>query len=132
MIKHTLSVLAFMVITLAVQGGSHFWANKAHYDALTFTRDQPIMLMGIAAMIIQGIIMTTALHIWRGPDAQLGQGILIAVAFGLFLSSYISLAEPAKYAAPSILQWIRVEAVSTILQFGTFGILLGLIHRKFA
>ena len=58
---HLLSILAFMAITFAAQGTSHFLVNKAHFDAVGFLRDEPIMALGFATMILQGGAMSLAL-----------------------------------------------------------------------
>ena len=57
-------------------------------------------------------------------------GFFLSLCFGLFLWSYIGLAEPAKYAAPSIESWVLVEGLASGIQFTVFGIALGFIHSK--
>jgi hypothetical protein len=46
------------------------------------------------------------------------------------LIAYIALAEPAKYAAPDIMAWMRIEVIVGLLQFSVFGFVLGFIHSK--
>ncbi|WP_299869778.1 hypothetical protein [uncultured Roseobacter sp.] len=131
MIPHVLSVIAFMVVTFAAQGLSHFVVNKAHFDSVGFLRPDPIMMMGFAVMIIQGTILSISLQIWKGEAAQIRDGLLISLMFGVFLVSYIALTEPAKYTVPSIAVWIRIELTVGLLQFGIFGLVLGFIHQRF-
>ena len=123
-----LTVLAFMVISFAVQGLSHFVINAEHFASISFARPDPILPMGLTAMIIQALILSFVMtRLW--PDgASFRQGVSVSVCFGLFLGSYIVLAEPAKYAAPSIPSWMMVEATASFIQFSVFGVLLGLIH----
>jgi hypothetical protein len=128
---HVLSVVAFMAVTFAAQGLSHFVVNKAHFDAVGFLRSDPIMIMGFAVMVIQGAALSISLQAWKGEAAQIKDGVMISLIFGVFLVSYISLTEPAKYTVPSVAAWIRVELTVGLLQFGAFGLLLGWIHRKF-
>lgn len=132
MTKHLLSVLAFMMVTFAVQGLSHFLLNKDHFADIGFLRESPIMPLGFAVMIIEGWILSLALSRLAPKAPSLRDAMTVSLAFGLFLGSYIALTEPAKYAVPSILEWIKVEATVSTIQFGAFGVLLGLIHRKFA
>ncbi len=132
MMVHVLSVLAFVVVTFAVQATSHFVLNKAHYDGVGILRGDIIMSLGLVTMIVQGLIMSIALHMWRKGDVAIWDGMTVSLAFGLFLGTYISLTEAAKYQVPSVTDWIRVEALSSSLQFVAFGLLLGLIHRQFA
>lgn len=127
---HAFSVLGFMVVSFAAQGVSHFWINKEHFAGISHMREDPIIPMGLAAMVIQGLVMSLALQAWRGPDSTLANGFAVAIAFGLFLIAYIALAEPAKYAVPEIAAWMRIEVIVGLLQFSVFGLVLGFIHSK--
>lgn len=132
MMVHLFSVLAFIAVTFAVQATSHFVINKAHYDSVGILRSEIIMPLGFLTMTIQGLVMSLALQGWQGGAANLQHGLWIALAFGLFLGAYMSLTEAAKYEVPSIVAWIRTEAISTTIQFTAFGLALGLIHQRFA
>ncbi len=134
MIKHAISVLAFFFVTMAVQAGSHFVINVDHYYAIEFMRSEPIMPLGIAAIIIQAIIMSlltqhlSSNHSSRIANSIFKTGIIVSLSFGAFLSSYILLASPAKYSVSDIPQWILVEGSASLIQFSIFGVLLGIIH----
>ena len=132
MIKHLISIVAFVVVSFAVQGLNHFVINKAHYDEIDFARNEPVMAFGILAMIIQGTILTHAMTRIVSAGRLVKDGLIVSVAFGLFLTAYIALAEPAKYAAPSIPSWFMVEGLASTIQFVVYGAVLGFIHRKFA
>jgi hypothetical protein len=130
MIKTVLTVLAFMVVSFGVQGLSHFVINTDHFATITFMRSEPVMPMGFAAMIIEALIFSFVMsRLW--PDgATIQQALVVSACLGTFLASYIVLAEPAKYAAPSISAWMVVEGTASFIQFAVFGVLLGLIYRK--
>lgn len=132
MTKHLLSVLAFMLVSFGVQGLSHFVINQDHYAGIFFMRDEPIIALGLLAMILQGSTMTLALARSVPRQATVRDGLTVSLAFGLFLTAYIALAAPAKYAVPSISVWIGVEGLASLIQFSVFGVFLGLIHRKLA
>ncbi|HEV8365752.1 MAG TPA: hypothetical protein VGQ52_19720, partial [Gemmatimonadaceae bacterium] len=51
-----LTVLAYMIVTFGVQGASHFAINAEHYAAISIMRSEPIIPMGLASMIIQGLL----------------------------------------------------------------------------
>lgn len=132
MIKHILSVLAFMVVSFAVQGLNHFVINKSHYEKIDFARTEPVLALGFITMIIQGLILSFAMTKIVSTGSLVRDGLLVSLSFGLFLASYIALAEPAKYAAPSISSWFVTEGLVSTIQFLIFGLVLGFIHRKFA
>lgn len=130
MLKHFLSVLGFMIVSFSIQGLNHFVLNTTHYESIDFARAHPIMALGILAMLIQGSILTFAMTKLTNLDTRIRDGLVISLTFGLFLAAYIVLAEPAKYAAPSLASWMITEAIASLTQFTIFGFLLGLIHSK--
>ncbi len=129
MLEHGASILTFAVISFAVQGLSHFVINKAHFDNVAFTRPNPVIAMGVAVMILQGLVLSVALAVWKGGAATIADGLTVSGAFGLFLVSYIAVVEPSKYDVPSIRAWIRVEGLAGLVQFAAFGVALGAIHQ---
>ncbi len=129
--KHSLSVVAFILITFAVQGLNHFVINVEHYANVEFARPEPVMALGFLTMIVQGSILTLALGYVAPMGARIKDAMIVSLSFGLFLGFYIAVTEPAKYAAPSIPVWILTEGLASTIQFTLFGYVLGLIHRRF-
>lgn len=127
---HLLSVIGFMAVSFAAQALSHFVVNQDHFSSINYFRPNPIISMGLSAMIIQGLVISVSLRLWRGDRASLQDGLGTALLFGVFLASYISLVEPAKYLVPNIGAWMRVETMVSAIQFLLFGIVLGMIHAK--
>jgi hypothetical protein len=127
-----LTVVVYVLTTLAVQGGSHFLVNADHYAAMTIMRAQPIIAMGIGSMIVQGIIFALLFPTFNRGGRPVRNGLLFSWALGGFLASYIVLGEAGKYAIPSIPSWIAIEASVAFVQYTAFGVFLGLLHRKTA
>ena len=46
--------LIYLVATFVVQATSHFAINRAHYASVTFLRAEPIFVLGILSMLLQG------------------------------------------------------------------------------
>ncbi|MEM9587121.1 MAG: hypothetical protein AAGA03_07560 [Planctomycetota bacterium] len=126
--KHLLAIIAFIITTFAVQGLSHFVINKDHFASIEFMRDSPIMPLGFAVMVIQGLILSLALSTTSPGTVTVSSAYKRVFAFGLFLGSYIVLTEPAKYAAPSLPAWMMVEGTASFVQFALFGVVLWGIH----
>jgi len=125
-----LTVLAYMIVTFGVQGASHFAINAEHYAAISIMRSEPIIPMGLASMIIQGLLFAYLFPIFnRGPN-PIRNGVLFSWALGGFLASYIVLGEAGKYVVPSLGSWIIVELSVAAVQYTLFGLLLGLLHRR--
>lgn len=130
MLIHLLSLIAFMIVSFAVQGLSHFVINKDHFAGIDIMRPDPIIPLGLLAMVIQGLLISVALQMWRGSEAVLLDGVKVAFVFGLFLATYIVIVEPSKYAVPSITNWMMVEGIASFIQFSLFGLALGYVHQR--
>ncbi len=125
-----LTLGAFIVVSFAVQAGSHFVLNVEHYAGIPIMREAPIMPLGILAMVVQGTLAGVLYPSVRWADGRIRSGIAFAWVFGAFLGSYIVLAEPAKYLVPSVAGWMAVESMASFTQFTLFGVLIALIHRQ--
>ncbi len=124
------TVLAYVVSTFGVQGTSHFAINKDHYAAISIMRPEPLVPLGITAMLIQGLIFAWLFPVFRRAESPVKSGVVFSLTIGAFLASYIVLGEAGKYAVPSVSSWFVVELSSALVQFAVFGALLGLIHRR--
>jgi hypothetical protein len=125
-----LTVLAYMITTFGVQGASHFAVNAEHYAAISIMRAEPIVPMGLASMVIQGLVFAYLFPIFNRGRNPIWDGLIFSWFLGAFLASYIVLGEAGKYAIPSIGSWIAVELSTAAVQFTVFGTLLGLLHRR--
>jgi hypothetical protein len=123
------TVLAYIATTFAVQGGSHFGVNADYYAAIPIMRAQPIVAMGLASMVIQGLIFAWLYPAFAAGASTVRKAVLFSWTLGAFLASYIALGEAGQYAIPSISRWIAVEGSVALVQYTLFGVWLGLIHR---
>ena len=123
-----LTMLAFMVVSFGVQATSHFVLNAEHYASISIMRPDPMIPLGIAAMVIQGGVAAILFPLLAQPGAWLKSGLFVGWGLMLFLGSYIVLVEPSKYLVPSVSAWMLVEASASFIQFTLFGLGLGLIH----
>jgi hypothetical protein len=128
-VQVALTVVAYVLTTFAVQGTSHFAINAAWYASIPIMRAEPLIPLGIASMLIQGLIFAWLYPVFANGASTLRKSIVFAWLIGAFLASYIVLGEAGKYAIPSLSSWIVVEASAAFAQFTIFGVWLGLIHR---
>ena len=129
MLAHILSIIGYTGATLLVQGSSHFLVNKAHYDTITYDREQPLVALGISSMLIQGAILTYAFTRFMPNDGSLKSALSLAWMFGAFLLSYMALADAGKYPVPSISSWIWTETWVAAIQFTLIGAVLWAAHH---
>lgn len=125
-----LTVLAYIFATFAVQAVSHFVIASAHYKSITIMRPEPVVALGFLATIVQGLIFAVLFPLFNRSGSTTRNALFLSWAVGMFLLSYIALAEPAKYQIASIATWSGVETASAAIQFTLFGLLLGFIHRQ--
>ena len=130
--KHLLTVLGYVVATFAVQGASHFAVFAKHYADIGILRAQPEFMLGFASMLVQGTILSVVFARSRYTTESLTGAVKLAWLFGLFLLSYISLAEAGKYAIADVPSWIAVELSTGLVQFTLIGVFLWLAHRPSA
>lgn len=127
-----LTVVAYVFTTFAVQGTSHFVLNADHYAAIPIMRAEPLVPLGITAMLIQGLIFAWLYPVYANGASTVRRAIGFSWLVGGVLASYIVLGEVGKYAIPSVPDWMLVEAGAAFAQFTLFGACLGLIHRTVA
>lgn len=127
--QHILTVLGYIVATLATQATSHFVVFVQHYAAVTHIKADPIFPLGLLSMVIQGAALSFVFANSRFARGSLADAIKVAWLFGAFLISYIALAEAAKYSVPNVASWIAVEIAVGFVQFTLIGIVLWLAHR---
>ena len=125
-----LTVLAYVITTFGVQGTSHFAVNKDHFAAISIMRPEPMIALGVASMIVQGLIFAYLFPTFRRAQHPVRSALAFSLTIGAFLASYIVLGEAGKYAVPSVSSWIFVEGSAALVQYSIFGVLLGLLHRR--
>lgn len=127
--RHILTVLGYTFATFGTQGPSHFMIFSKHYSELTIMRAEPNFALGFSSMVIQGAILSFVYSRLR-RQGTLFEAVKVGWLFGLFLLSYIGLAEAGKYAVPDIASWIGVEFSVGLIQFTLIGVFMGLAHRQ--
>lgn len=121
---------AFVVASFAVQAVSHFAVAADHFASVPFMRAEPIMAMGVGTMLVQGLLLTWVFSRLGRAETLTRDALSFALAMGAFLGLYIAVVEPAKYAVPSIGNWMAVEGLAAAVQFGLFGLGLRLAFRR--
>jgi len=130
--KLGLFVLAYFVITMA-------WAYPWHilwFDALyaswgAITRDQPIVPLGIIAILIQGVVIGYLYpFFYKGIGHPVVQGIRFNLIIGLMTYTAMGFATAAKIQIEPISQFLLYHTVFQAIQFILTGAALGWIFRN--
>lgn len=128
--KHVLTMLGYVTATFAVQGAAHFAVFSRHYAAIGIIRAQPDFALGFSSMLIQGAVLSVVFARSRYVTESLTGAVKLSWLFGLFLLSYIALAEAGKYTIADVPAWMAVELSTGLVQFTLIGLFLWLAHRS--
>ncbi len=130
--KFWLGLIAYVVPSFPLAFMWHLKTFSANYAALELLRDQPILPMGFATMLLQG-----ALFSWAYPRqfdtnraSWLGSAASAFAFFGLLAWSFAVLATGAKIHMTSVRDFMMLETGWTLLQFAVTMPLLALAHRR--
>jgi hypothetical protein len=129
--KFWLGMIAYVVPSFPLAFAWHLKTFASNYAALDLLRDDPILPMGFATMLIQG-----ALFSWAYPRlfdtnraAWLGSAAKAFAFFGMLAWTYAVLAVAAKIHMVSVADFLVLETGWTILQFAVTMPLLAFVHR---
>ena len=127
-----LGVAAYLLPTFPIAFAWHLVVFAPAYDALAIYRPDPIIPLGLASMIIQGVIFSWAyprLFPWR-DGAILKNGMTYGLGLAALSWSFTTLAVAAKNIMGSVPTYIELETGFTLLQFVIVGPLIALAHRN--
>lgn len=126
-----LGVAAYLVPTFPIAYVWHLVLFAPAYDALGIYRADPVIPVGLASMVIQGVIFSFAyprLFPGRG-GAIFRPGLAYGLALAVLSWSFTTLAVAAKNIMSSVPTYMLLETGFTVLQFAVVGPLIALAYR---
>jgi len=127
-----LGFAAYVLPTFPIAFVWHLVLFEQKYQALRVYRDEPVIPLGLASMLVQGAIFS-----WLFPrvfpqnsGSFLKDGLLYGLGAGLLSWSFTTLAVAAKNAMTSVPDYMLLESAFTILQFAVAGPLIALAYRR--
>jgi hypothetical protein len=114
-----LAVAAYVLPTFPLGYAWHLSTFKAQYDALGLYRPDVIIPMGLASMIIQGLILAYLYpHLFSTARADwLTSSALFFLVFGSLAWTFLVLPVAAKFNMTSVSRFIVLETAFTVLQY---------------
>lgn len=129
--RFILTALAYIIPTMILGYAWHLLIFKDLYDKLgIYNRTEPIIPLGFASMIIQGLIIAYLFPFYAKNNYTIAGAIKFNLIIGLFLFSVSSLANAAKINVTDMKTWLLIQAAFHLLQFGVAGILIGLVNKR--
>ena len=129
--KSTLfGMLAYTVITFPLAVVWHVVLFEEKYRAFGYFEGEPNFILGLVTIIIQGGTLSFLYPFVAFTGNKIIRGLKYSLLIGLFFWSSHVLAFVAKQVVASSLSFVIMESFYLLLQFGLYGILIGIIFDK--
>lgn len=126
-----LSTLAYLAVTFPVAYFWHLVWFQEPYEAIgAIGRKDPIFAFGVAAMLVQGVLLSFGYRYLLRGEYGLRSGLVYCLMVGVFFWSSHVLAFAAKSPILELPSFFALETAFLVVQFGCIGLLLGPIHRR--
>lgn len=124
--------LTYVVVTFAMGFAWHLMLFKALYARLAiYSRlDDPIIPLGLGAMLIQGAVLAYLYPLLARPGPVVWEGLRFGLVMGLFIASSAVIAEAAKQRVTSLPTWLVVETAYYAIQFSLCGVAIAAVHDR--
>ena len=130
--KIALATLGYSVITFIHGFTWHLVFFKDVYESFgVYTRKEPIIPMGFASMLIQGVVLALlyARFAKGNPAHPMFEAIRFNLLMGLFFVSGTVLALAAKAEIAHLPAWFGYNLAFSLIQFLLSGVVFGLVFR---
>ncbi|MBT2968436.1 MAG: hypothetical protein KME56_02740 [Candidatus Thiodiazotropha sp. (ex Ctena orbiculata)] len=129
--KLGLFIVAYFVITMAWAYPWHMIWFHDHYTSWgAFQREEPIMILGVAAILIQGVVIGYLYPFYYNQGSPIIQGIKFSLIIGLMTYTAMGFATAAKFQIEPVGQFLFSHTAFQTVQFILTGTAPGLIFRK--
>lgn len=123
-------VLAYFVITMAWAFPWHMvFFHDVYVEMGAFQRAEPIMPLGIAAIIIQGIVIGYLYPFFYKRGNPILQGVKFNLIVGLMTYTAMGFATAAKFQIEPVFQFLAYHTIFQFVQFTLTGVALGIIYK---
>ena len=127
--KVAIGTAGYTVCTFALAVLWHVVLFENQYQAFGYFEGEPSFVTGFVTILLQGIILSVLFPLVSLNGSAIVRGLKFAALIGLFFWTSHVLAFVAKQIVQQTISFMMMETVYLILQFGVFGVLIGLIYR---
>ena len=128
--KLTLGTAAYTVCTFSLAVVWHVFLFKERYESFGYFEGEPNFLLGLLTIVLQGVLLCVLFPMMKPEGSSFGRGFRFALLTGAFFWTSHVLAFVAKQEVPGTTAFIWMETLYLLLQFGVFGLIIGVIHRE--
>ena len=128
--KITLGIIAYTIVTFTIAILWHIVLFEQKYKEFGYIESEPNFLLGLMAIFIQGSVLSFLFPYTSFAGSGIIKGLKYSLLIGVFFWTSHVLAFVAKQDVNNSLTFIFMESFYLLLQFGIFGLLIGLIYKK--
>jgi len=126
----TLGTLAYTLVTFPLAVLWHVVIFKEQYQTFNYIEGEPDFILGLITILTQGCILSCLYPFVSFQGKSVVRGLKYSLIIGLFFWTSHVLAFVAKQTVHSPVYFILMESFYLLLQFGIFGLFIGLIYAK--
>lgn len=127
-----LGTIAYTFITFPLAAIWHVVLFEEMYISFGYFTGEPNFLLGFLTIFIQGFILSFLYPYFNISAQGIKRGLKYSLLMGAFFWTSHVLALLAKQTMQAPISFLAIESFYLLLQFSTYGILIGLIHGKSA
>jgi len=127
-----LGTLAYTLITFPLAVVWHVVIFEEKYHSFGYFNGEPSFILGFLTILIQGFLLSFLYPYFNFSGKGIVKGVKYSLLIGLFFWTSHVLAFVAKQVVESSPLFILMESFYLLLQFGFYGVAIGLIHSKTA
>jgi hypothetical protein len=125
------AALGYIVISFILGFIWHLVLFKETYETFgVYTRKEPIILLGVLSMIIQGIILAHLYPKYRGNRSGLAPALTFCFLMGFFFASGTVIALAAKSEIANLTGWFGYSFSFHLLQFGLVALVFAFVFDR--
>lgn len=129
--RYWTAVAVYVVLTFVFAATWHMAIFAGLYRELAiYTREEPIVPLGLASVLLQGLVIAWAYPRFAARRHPLREGLVFGILCGLFLASAAVLGEAGKQNVTSLPVFLALETVFYLLLFGLSGMAIGLVYGR--
>ena len=127
--KLILGTTAYTICTFLLAVGWHILLFNERYESYGYFEGEPNFLVGLLTIVLQGALLSILFPMLKIKGNSFQRGLKFALITGAFFWTSHVLAFVAKQEVPGVSAFIWMESLYLMLQFGVFGLIIGIIHR---
>jgi hypothetical protein len=129
--KIIFATTSYFILTMAIAYPWHLILFNDLYEEMgAFTRDEPIIPLGMLAITIQGIVIAYLYPCWYKKGNPVINGVKFSLIIGLMVYTVMGFTMAAKIDIKPVSTFLFFNTMFQFLQFTVTGVALGLIYGR--